>query len=65
MNYFYYISIYSEQIEPIGEGPEYNPDGHADVSTNLHDSSVNYQITAKDYARSKKRDREEYEEEYE
>lgn len=39
---------------PIGNGPEYNPDGRADVTQNLHNNKLSYSITAKDFIREKK-----------
>lgn len=38
-----------EQIEPIGEGPQYNPDGYANVETSLHGRENKYTISADDF----------------
>lgn len=45
--------IFREEIEPIGEGPQYNPDGRADVATSLHGSQMKYSITADDFVRGR------------
>lgn len=45
--------IFREEIEPIGDGPQYNPDGRADVSTSLHGSQNKYTITANDFVRGR------------
>lgn len=42
LNYEYF---FREEIDPIGEGPQYNPKGRADVSSSL---SGDYSITAAD-----------------
>lgn len=45
---------YREDIEPIGNGPQFNPEGKADVSTSLAGS---YSITADDIRRPLRQDR--------
>lgn len=42
-----------EVIEPIGDGPQFNPDGTADIQSNLHNNKLHYQITANDFVRPK------------
>lgn len=54
---FFFIN-FREEIEPIGEGPQYNPDGKADVSTSLHGSQTKYTITADDFVRARDTPRE-------
>lgn len=48
------ILNYREEIEPLGDGPKFNPKGRADVSTSLIGS---YSITTDDFLRDPKRDR--------
>lgn len=43
------ILFIREEIEPIGDGPRFNPDGKADVSTSLTGS---YSITTDDLKRA-------------
>lgn len=43
------IFDYREEIEPIGDGPQFNPDGKADVSTSL---TGRYTITTDDLKRA-------------
>jgi len=43
--------VTKEDIQPIGDGPQYNPDGSADVQSSLAGS---YTITADDYKPSKR-----------
>lgn len=50
---FFFPFFPREDIEPIGEGPQYNPDGRADVSTSLHGSQSKYTITADDFVRGR------------
>ncbi|XP_031633701.1 uncharacterized protein LOC116347281 [Contarinia nasturtii] len=45
--------VVKEEIEPIGDGPQYNPQGTADVSADLHDNHLSYSITADDFAKPK------------
>lgn len=40
--------IFREEIEPIGDGPRFNPKGKADISGSL---SGNYTITTDDFKR--------------
>lgn len=47
--------IFSEDIEPIGDGPQYNPEGKADVSSSLAGS---YSITADDIRRPLRQEKE-------
>lgn len=49
--YLFFISLRREEVEPIGDGPQYNPDGQADVSSSLIGS---YSITGDDYQRDPK-----------
>lgn len=44
-----YIYVFREEIVPIGDGPQFNPDGKADVSTSL---SGRYTITTDDLKRA-------------
>lgn len=44
--------VTKEEIEPIGDGPQFNPKGTADVSSSLHGS---YTITADDFVREQKK----------
>lgn len=48
-----WFHVLREEIEPIGEGPQYNPDGRADVATSLHGSQMKYTITADDFVRGR------------
>lgn len=43
-----------EEIEPIGDGPQFDPNGTADVSTHLHNKNLHYSITADDFVRDRK-----------
>lgn len=45
--------VVKEEIEPIGDGPQFNPNGTADVSANLHNNHLSYSITADDFVREK------------
>lgn len=47
--------ICREEVEPIGDGPQFNPNGTADVRANLHDSELSYSITADDFVRDRKK----------
>lgn len=47
--------IFREEIEPIGDGPQYNPDGTADVTADLHNNHLSYSITADDFVREKEK----------
>lgn len=49
-----FVFVYRELVEPIGDGPQYNPNGTADVKANLHDSELSYSITAQDFVRENK-----------
>lgn len=42
-------ALFREEIEPIGDGPVFNPKGHADVSSSLIGS---YSITTDDFRRN-------------
>lgn len=46
--------VTKEEIEPIGDGPQYDPNGTADVSTQLHNKNLHYSITADDFVRDRK-----------
>lgn len=39
-----------EQL-PLGDGPEYNPDGEAKVATYIAGKTLNYKVTEDDYLR--------------
>ncbi|XP_055320270.1 uncharacterized protein LOC129577379 isoform X2 [Sitodiplosis mosellana] len=45
--------VVKEEIEPIGDGPQYNPNGTADVTADLHNNQLSYSITADDFVREK------------
>lgn len=51
--HFQILFCFREEVEPIGDGPQVNPDGHAKVSAFVAGSKVNYEIT-KDDIREKK-----------
>jgi hypothetical protein len=42
------VCDFREEIEPIGSGPQVNPDGDAVVSTNIAGVNNMYSITAAD-----------------
>jgi hypothetical protein len=42
------VCAFREEIEPIGNGPQVNPDGDAVVSTNIAGVNNMYSITAAD-----------------
>lgn len=47
--------VTKEEIEPIGDGPQFNPNGTADVSTHdQHNQNLHYSITADDFVRDRK-----------
>lgn len=52
-------SFCREEIEPIGngEGPQYNPNGTADVTADLHNNHLSYSITAEDFVREKEKNK--------
>lgn len=47
------IRHYREEIEPIGDGPQYDPNGTADISANVHNQQLDYSITADDFVRER------------
>lgn len=47
--------VVKEEVEPIGDGPQFNPTGTADVTANLHNNHLSYSITADDFVREKKK----------
>lgn len=47
------ILIYREDVEPIGDGPQFDPNGRADIQTNSHNNELRYSITAEDFVREK------------
>lgn len=51
----FFSLIFREEIEPIGDGPQYNPDGTADVTADLHNNHLEYSITADDFVREKEK----------
>lgn len=52
MDFFvFFFCEFREEIEPIGDGPQFNPNGTADVTTNLHNNNLSYSITAQDFVR--------------
>lgn len=50
----FFLNFFREVIEPIGDGPQFNPNGTADVTANLHNNHLSYSITANDFVREKK-----------
>lgn len=50
---FFYFLTCREEIDPIGDGPQYNPKGKADVSSSLIGG---YSITADDVRDTRVRD---------
>lgn len=41
-----YIVHFREEMEPIGDGPEYQPDGIADVSVSVAGAENSYRVHA-------------------
>lgn len=54
MDDFFFLIHFREEIEPIGDGPTFDPNGTADVSTQLHNKNLQYSITAGDFVRDRK-----------
>lgn len=52
-------------MEPIGDGPQVNPDGHARVSSFVAGEKVNYEITRDDIRDTRQQSFKKVEEDYE
>ena len=44
------VAYFREEMEPIGDGPEYQPDGVADVSVSVAGAENRYSVHAKEIA---------------
>lgn len=54
-NLFYCFCASRQEMEPIGDGPQYNKGGTADVTADLHNNHLSYSITADDFVREKEK----------
>lgn len=47
---FILILFYREETEPIGDGPQTNPSGTADVASSVDGTNFQYSIRAEDFS---------------
>lgn len=45
--------VVREDVQPIGDGPQFDPNGTAEIQTNSHNNNLRYSITADDFVREK------------